>query len=127
LRRAVAPHSAYTTTGQFQHQPRQPVDLHRIAGREIGNPIDLIRGKTAGHLARAELAANKGIDLIAAELVQVEADRSLVFEQVRLQVFEPEDEVSAAEKHAGRTVAAGCQIAAEFLELPVGQSVRLVE
>ena len=76
----------------------------RIAAREVGNPIDLIHGKAAGRAALAKLAAHKDIDLIAAELVKVEADRTPVLEQARLELFEPRDQARHAQEHAGGAV-----------------------
>src|ERR1700731_1147557 len=102
-------------------------DLRRIAAREIGNPIDLIHGKAAGRAALAKLAAHKDINLIAAELVKVEADHTPVFEQARLELFEPRDQARHAQEHAGGAVAARGQIAAEFCELSIQQPLRLME
>src|SRR5262249_25170019 len=81
----------------------------------------------AARVALVKLAANKDIDLIAAELVKVEADRTPVFEQARLELFEPGDQARHAQEHAGGAVAARGQIAAEFCELSIRQPLRLME
>jgi hypothetical protein len=93
----------------------------------IGNPIDLIHGEAAARVALVKLAVNKDIDLIAAELVKVEADRTAVFEEARLELFEPRDKARPAEEHAGGAGAARGQIAAKVCELSVRQPASLME